>query len=80
MARIKRGIISTFYTWTNFLLDHEFSCYYQKEKRTNNNYKIIFYRDSTRKLLEWCYENSTEVTRLSRKYEKYLSEKQHCRP
>lgn len=64
----------------SFLLDHGFCCYWQKDKRTKSGYRIIFYRDSTRKLLDWCYRDSTETTRLKRKYEKYLNEKQHCRP
>ena len=60
------------------LYQYDIVCYIRQDRRTSNVYSIDFNLDNSGKLLNWCYQDSTENTRLYRKYEKYLKAK-NCR-
>lgn len=55
----------------DFLSQVDIVCHVTKEKRRGNTV-IRFNAADARKLLDYCYKNSTEEIRLERKYDKYL--------
>lgn len=61
------------------LYKYDIVCCIKQDRRTTSSYRINFNLINSGKLLDWCYRDSTEKTRLHRKYEKYLKAK-NCRP
>lgn len=61
------------------LYQYDIICCIKQDQRTVSTYRIDFNLINSGKLLDWCYQDSTEKTRLYRKYEKYLKAK-NCRP
>ena len=55
----------------DFLADVDIICHITQEKRRGNTI-IRFNVADARKLLDYCYKDSTEETRLERKYDKYV--------
>ena len=59
---------------------HDIHGIISQDARKESVYRVQFYRkEEVRRLLDWLYSDSTEETRLKRKYERYLSARD-CRP